>query len=72
MSIGIVAPGGQFRRSPLPQNDPKYYRERAREERRMAERATCATARIAHEDLAEKYECVADGQPVTLNIVERG
>lgn len=52
--------------------DPEYYRKRAREEREMAERATCPSAKAAHEVLANRYERAANGDAVELSIVERG
>lgn len=53
-------------------NDPKYYRERARQEREMAAQAVSPSAKVAHEALAKRYEQAANGEPVKLNIVERG
>lgn len=52
--------------------DLDYYRTRAAEERARAEAATDPAVRAAHRAMAERYERVANGEKLTLGIVERG
>jgi hypothetical protein len=51
--------------------DADYYRERAMQERRAAERSANPSAQEAHRMMAARYERLAAGERLKMGIVER-
>lgn len=46
--------------------DTPYYRQRAAQERKAAERSSCPEARRIHETMAARYSVLADGSELPL------